>query len=62
MTYEKEGTYAVTVKAENESGSDEKTVEGYIVITKDASGGLELLSQGAGTEADTYVNENEAPQ
>lgn len=62
VTYEKEGTYAVTVKAENESGSDEKTVEGYIVITKDASGGLELLSQGAGTEADTYVNENEAPQ
>ena len=36
--------------------------EGYIVITSDAADGLVLLSQGAGTEADAYVNENEAPE
>ena len=35
---------------------------GYIVITSDAADGLVLLSQGAGTEADAYVNENEAPE
>ena len=54
VTYAEEGIYPVSIKAENGSGS--------IVITQDASEGLVLLSQGAGTEADTYVNENEAPQ
>ena len=32
------------------------------MITEKAASGLALLSGGAGTEADTYVNENEAPQ
>ena len=62
VTYENEGVYSVTVKAENEAGSSEATKEAYIVITAEASEGLALLSQGAATEADTYVNENEAPQ
>lgn len=62
VTYEKEGVYAVSVKAENESGSSDASKENYIVITEKASDGLVLLSQGAGTEADTYVNDNEAPQ
>ena len=62
VTYAEEGVYAVSMKAENESGSSEAAKEGYIVITSKASDGLSLLSQGAGTEADTYVNDNEAPQ
>ncbi|MDE7415425.1 MAG: discoidin domain-containing protein [Lachnospiraceae bacterium] len=62
VTYDKEGVYAVSMKAENESGSSEAAREGYIIITEKASEGLVLLSQGAGTEADAYVNDNEAPQ
>lgn len=62
VTYAEEGVYAVSMKAENESGSSEASAEGYIVISEKASEGLVLLSQGAGTEADTYVNDNEAPQ
>ncbi len=62
VTYDKEGVYAVSMKAENESGSSEAAKDGYIIITEKASEGLVLLSQGAGTEADAYVNDNEAPQ
>lgn len=62
VTYPEEGVYTVTIRAENESGSDEVSKEGYIVISEKASGGLMLLSQGAAAEADTYVNENEAPE
>ena len=62
VTYAEEGVYAVSMKAENASGSSEASKEGYIVITQKAADGLSLLSQGAGTEADTYVNDNEAPQ
>lgn len=62
VTYADEGVYPVSIKAENESGSDEASVDGYIVISNKASGGLALLSQGAATEADTFVNENEAPE
>ncbi|MDE7339092.1 MAG: discoidin domain-containing protein [Lachnospiraceae bacterium] len=62
VTYPEEGVYAVSILAENGSGSSEASQEGYIVITEKAAEGLVLLSQDAGTEADTYVNENEAPQ
>lgn len=62
VAYDKEGVYNVTVKAENSSGSNEASKEGYIIITADAAEGLTLLSQGAPAEADAYVNENEAPQ
>ncbi len=62
VTYAEAGVYPVTVKAENASGSSESSKEGYIVITEKAQDGLVLLSQGAGTEADAYVNDSEAPQ
>lgn len=62
VTYAEAGVYPAAIKAENASGSSEASMEGYIVITEKASEGLVLLSQGAGTEADAYVNENEAPQ
>ena len=62
VTYAEAGVYPVTVKAENASGSGESSKEGYIVITEKAQDGLVLLSQGAGTEADAYVNDSEAPQ
>lgn len=61
VVYNQEGVYPVSVKAENESGSSEAAVEGYIVITEAASGGLSLLSGDVSVQADTYVNENEAP-
>lgn len=63
VTYDKEGVYDVTVTATNESGKDEKTYEGCIVVSselaKDAE--LALLSQGKDTEATAFVNDNEAP-
>ncbi len=62
VTYPEAGIYGVSIKAENESGSGEASHESYIVITDSAAQGLVLLSQGAATEADTYVNDNEAPQ
>lgn len=62
VTYAEEGVYPVALKAENGSGTADASKENYIVITNKASDGLKLLSQGAGTEADTFVNENEAPE
>lgn len=62
VSYDKEGVYPVSIKAENESGTSDASQEAYIVITKKAAKGLKLLSKGAATEADTFVNENEAPQ
>ena len=63
VTYDKEGTYPVTLKAKNDSGEGEKTVEDMIVVTSDlaADETLALVSQGKDTEATAYVNENEAP-
>ena len=46
VTYAEEGVYAVSMKAENASGSSEASKEGYIVITQKAADGLSLLSQG----------------
>lgn len=64
VTYEKEGIYDVTVTAKNESGEDEQTVTGCIVVSADLAkdSELALLSQGKATEATAYVNDNEAPQ
>ncbi len=61
VTYSEEGVYPVSVKAENASGSSEASAESYIVITREASQGLSLLSKGVSVQADTYVNEQEAP-
>lgn len=64
VAYPAAGVYNVTVKAENTSGSSEATTEGYIVVTEDAAqaDGLSLLSKGAATEADAFVNAKEAPE
>lgn len=59
--YDKEGTYDVTVTAKNKSGTDEKKVKGCIVVTKAASDGVKLLSQGATVKATSFTNDNEAP-
>lgn len=61
VTYSQEGVYTVGITAKNSSGTVEKEEEGYIVVSGKASEGLEVLSQGAKTEASSYVNENEAP-
>lgn len=60
--YAEEGVYSVTAKAENASGENEASQEAYIIVTENAADGLTLLSGGAATEADTFVNENEAPE
>lgn len=62
VTYPEEGVYDVIVTAKNKSGNDEKKTEGCIVVTSEATEGLKLLSKGASTTADTFVNENEAPE
>lgn len=62
VTYPEEGVYDVAVTAQNKSGTDEKRTEGCIVVTNKAAEGLKLLSKDALTTADTFVNENEAPQ
>lgn len=61
VSYDKEGVYNVTATAKNDSGEDENTVEGCIVVTSKvtADADLTLLSQGKATEATSYVNENE---
>lgn len=60
--YDKEGVYPVSIKAENASGSGEASSEAFVVVTKKAAKGQKLLSKGAAAEADTFVNENEAPE
>lgn len=62
VTYQEEGVYAVSIKAENASGNSEASQESYIIISEKAKDGLTLLSQNVAVEADAYVNENEAPQ
>lgn len=62
ISYQEEGVYAVSIKAENASGSSEASQESYIIISEKAKDGLTLLSQNVAVEADAYVNENEAPQ
>ncbi len=62
VTYSNEGVYDVTLVAKNDEGTAECKVEGMIVVRKDASGELPLISQGKETSASGYVNENEAPQ
>lgn len=59
-TYAEEGVYDVTVTATNDSGTDEQTFTGAIVVTSDIDD-LTLLSQGADTEATAFVNGNESP-
>lgn len=61
VTYDKEGIYDVYMTASNESGKDEKSVEGCIVVTSEADGDLKLLSQGKPAKATSFTNDNEAP-
>ena len=61
VTYEKEGVYDVTVTANNEEGSEKKTIKGCIVVKKDVPKQLTLLSNNCNATASSYVNENEAP-
>ncbi|SER46452.1 Endo-beta-N-acetylglucosaminidase D, partial [Granulicatella balaenopterae] len=62
VTYEKEGVYPVTLVAKNTSGANFEVKKELITVTKEASKGLENLSQGKTAVASSYVNDNEAPQ
>ncbi len=61
VTYDKPGTYDVTVRVKNSAGTDAKTVKGCIVIAENAKT-LKNLSQGKTAAASSFVNENEAPK
>lgn len=62
ITYAAEGTYTVKVTAKNASGEAVAEKVDLITVTAGAADGLKLLSQGKGTSASAYVNDNEAPQ
>ena len=62
ITYAAEGTYTVKVTAKNASGEAVAEKVDLITVTAAAADGLKLLSQGKGTSASAYVNDNEAPQ
>lgn len=61
VTYEKEGTYKVSLIAKNSSGESEAVKEGYITVSKDAIGGLKNLSLNKRVFADSFTNDNEKP-
>lgn len=61
VTYEKPGTYDVTIHVKNSAGQAEKTVKGCIVIDSNAKT-LKNLSQGKMATASSFVNEKEAPK
>lgn len=61
VTYEKPGTYDVTIRVKNSAGADEKTIKGYIVIDSSAKT-LKNLSEGKTVTASSFVNDNEAPK
>lgn len=59
VTYQKEGTYKVSLTAKNTKGEDKKEMEGFITVNNTTD---VVLSSGKDTIASSYVNENEAPQ
>ncbi|MGL5416856.1 MAG: endo-beta-N-acetylglucosaminidase [Clostridium sp.] len=61
VSYAKEGTYKVILKAKNADGEDEKVMEDYITIKKGAKD-LKKLSSGAKVTASSFVNDGEAPK
>ena len=62
VTFAEEGKYTVKLVAKNAKGSTELEIEDIIYVTNDAKGDLALLSQGADTEASSYVHSGEAPE
>ena len=62
VTYGKEGTYSVTLKAKNSSGEDVKVMEKFITVTKDAKDNFKNLALGKTYKASSFVNAKEAPE
>lgn len=62
VTYAEEGVYNVKLIAKNEAGETPLEMEGFITISNKAAGDLALLSQGAASEASSFVNDAEAPE
>ena len=62
VTYSKEGTYDVVLKAKNKKGNDEIVMEGLITVTKAAESGLTNFSLNKNVEASSFVNDAESPK
>ena len=62
VTYDKEGTYTVTLTAKNEKGEDVKTMEKIITVSKNVTGELTNVALNKSTTASSFVNANEAPE
>lgn len=62
VTYDKEGTYTVTLTAKNEKGEDVKTMEKIITVSKNVTGELTNVALNKSATASSFVNANEAPE
>ena len=62
VTYDKEGTYTVTLTAKNEKGEDVKTMEKIITVSKNVTEELTNVALNKSTTASSFVNANEAPE
>ena len=62
VTYNKPGVYDVSLSATNDKGGTIAKQTGMIIVTNKVSEGLANLSLNKETSADTFVNDNEAPQ
>lgn len=61
-SYDKEGTYSVTLEAKNKSGKDVKTEEQLITVLNKVHGELENISLNKEATASGFTNDNEAPK
>lgn len=62
VTYDKEGTYTVTLTAKNEKGEDVKVMENIITVSKNVSGELTNVALNKSATASSFVNANEAAE
>lgn len=62
VTYDKPGTYAVSLTAKNKEGETPVEIKEFITVSEKAKGDLTLLSENAKTEASGFTNDSEAPE
>lgn len=62
ITYSKEGTYSITLKAKNSVGETVMQKEDFITVSKEAVNKVENLALNKKVTASSYVGEGEAPK